>query len=585
MGYRLGIDLGTSFTAATIGRAGSMATAALEAGCAIVPSAVYIGTDGERLYGSAAAERSASDPGRVLRGFVRRIGDQTPMLPGERTVSSAHRLAADFVNWIVAQASEQEGARPAAVAVTHPGTWGPHKRELLLSALTSAGVPNPTLVAEPVAAAIGGTATAACAPGTTVAVYDLGGRTFDAALVRLGDGGTWTMLGRPAGLPDLGGADLDDAILAHVIASLTPDAQRELTAALSAENDLDEATAAGMAALRLECVRVKEALSTETTASVAVELPGATTSVRLTRSELETLVAPTLEATLDVLDAVLAGAGVKPADLHSVLVSGGSSRMPLVTQLLSRQFGVPVLSAGGANPATAVAAGAVLALDTEPTRPLAAPVVLDAPAPAPIAQPVATSPAAAMAMAEAPATQVAMAETPAGSKPIRPRRSNRRAGIMGLEGLQPVARATEAAPVEGPLAVVPARTVRSVDALLTQPAPRGAVALATRPSATVVAEPILRAHTPALTAEDRMPARPALVESGFETHADLELYLAESGPWTWRSVFSVRRTVALSTLTVAIFCGATAWVPATPAITQSSTTTLQVASGEHHTTP
>lgn len=610
MGYRLGIDLGTSFTAATIGRAGAMVTATLEAGAASVPSAVFVGRDGERRYGSAALERAVTDPGRVLRGFVRRIGDETPMLPGEPAASSAHRLAADFVTWVVSRACEQEGCAPEAVAVTHPGTWGPHKRDLLLGALTAAGVPNPALVAEPVAAAAGGEVTPAQLPGATVAVYDLGGRTFDTAIVRLDDAGRWTVIGRPAGLPDLGGADLDDAVLAHVIAGLPPLARRELADALAAGADSDSGTAAGMAALRLECVRAKEALSSETSASVAVTLPGVATRVRLTRSELETLITPALEATLDVLDATLSGAGLVTKDLTCVLVSGGSGRIPLVTQLLSRQFGVPVVSAGGANPTTALAAGAVRTLDRLPAAKLAA---VPSPAHVPVAGPatpiaaasptsVATPSAAAPApVADAPGEPVpspvaaaAPSTAAGGGKPIRPRRPNRRAGIVGLEGLAAVVRAVaETAPAaDGPRSVVAARPVRSVDALLSASpcgSARGGVALASRPSATVVAEPILRAHPPALSAEEPMPPRPALAAGGFEERGFDDRYddreEAPRGSWTFRSLVTVRRSVAVSTLTLAIYLGATAWVPATPAITAPPTPNSASASAEHHTTP
>ncbi len=135
----------------------------------------------------------------------------------------------------------------------------------------------------------------------------------------------------------------------------------------------DAATAAALTGLRTACVQAKETLSADTVTTVEVKLPGITAKVRLTRSEFETMISAALESTVDVLDSVLDSADLTAADVDCVLVSGGSSRIPLVTQLLSRQFHRPVL-APGADPATAIAAGAVLALGEIPATPVS-PVV------------------------------------------------------------------------------------------------------------------------------------------------------------------------------------------------------------------
>ena len=614
MVYRLGIDLGTSFTAATIGRAGSAHGSSLGTDSAIVPSVVFIGADGARLYGSAAAELTNAESGRVLRGFVRRIGDETPMLPEAGASTAAHRVAADFVAWVVTQASVQEGREPEAVAVTHPATWGPHKRDLFAAALREVGIPGVALVAAPVAAANAGTGRTHAA-GAVVAVYDLGGRTFDAALLRRGDSGTWTSIGRPADLPDLGGADLDDLVLAHVIAGLSPD-QQQTMALLDAE---DRATAAALTALRAACVAAKESLSADTVATIEVKLPGITNKVRLTRSEFETMINAALEATVDVLDSVVDSAGLVAADLDAVLVTGGSSRIPLITQLLSRQFHVPVISAGGQNAATAIAAGAVLSLGpitakaavapaevmaktatktartarkvsgkvagkapAMPATPIApvAPVVAAAPVAKPVVVPVAATTKPAVPAPAKPVAPVASATTPAvepvaekplpapsgpSSKPIRPRRQLRRSEIVGLEGLAPAARVAETdeapmAPVlDCPRAVIAPRAVRSVGSLLTE-------------------ERVLTARVP----DQMSPPRPALHDTAFAELAEIvEIEQLQAG-WSWRSLVSIRRGLALTVLTTAIYVGATAWIPATPAITEApSNSTLKVAAAPH----
>lgn len=602
MGYRLGVDLGTSFTAATIGRAGVAAGATVGADSAIVPSVVHIGLDGERLYGKAAIEAAGAESGRVLRGFVRRIGDETPMVPDLGASAAAHRVAADFVAWVVAQASVQEGRAPEAVAVTHPATWGPHKRDLFTAALREAGVPNPSLLPEPVAVAAG--AGRDRAAGSTVAVYDLGGRTFDAAVLRRDTTGAWTVIGRPAGLPDLGGADLDDLVLAHVVENLTPD-QQQVMSTLDPE---DEAAGAALAALRTACVQAKERLSTDTVTSVEVKLPGITGKVRLTRSEFEAMISASIDATVDVLDAVIDSAGLSADDLECVLLSGGASRIPLVTQLLSRQFGRPVIVAGGKSPATAVAAGAAFSLEEAPAA-VVAPVAVEETTPAKATptktKPTKTKPARKVArlakaavgtmVAQAPAVPQAVAQSaPAGSaapavatsatagpvavpapakpinplpspagpgsKPIRSRRVTRRPEIVGLEGLSTLAPAgilaEPAAPApDAPRAVVPARPVRSVDALLAE-------------------EPVRTSRE-----EHLPPPRPALDDTGFAALEPDELESIDAG-WTWRSLVSVRRGLALTVLTAAIFVGSTAWNPATPTITDRPVTDVKTAAAK-----
>lgn len=575
MGYRLGVDLGTSFTAATIGRAGATAGASLGVDSAIVPSVVYIGADGERLYGIAAAERSDAD-GRVLRGFVRRIGDETPMVPEAGPATAAHRVTADFVAWVVAQATVQEGCAPHAVVVTHPATWGPHKRDLLRAALREAGVPGASLVSGAVAAAT--LAGDTYSPGAILAVYDLGGRTFDAALLRREEAGAWAPIGRPAGLIDLGGADLDDLVLGHVVAGLTPDQQQAL-AQLDAE---DQSTAAALAGLRTACIRAKEVLSADAVASIEVKLPGIQTKVRLTRSEFETMISAAIEGTLDVLDSVLDSAGVTAADLDGVLIAGGASRIPLVTQMLSSHFQRQVVAAGGTSPATALAAGAVLSLGEFPavvpapaaqagkqavkaTKPKPARKVAKAVKGAvvahavPLAQPAPVVQPAPVAKAPAPVVTVPAPAEPLtpmpsgdgpGSKPIRLRRNARRAEIVGLEGLTsvvPAAGLVEVPVQEGLRAVVPARPVRSLDALLTEE------------------------HLP--------PPRPAMDDLGFAAVDGPELEFIDAG-WTWRSLVSVRRGLALTVLTAAIFVGSTAWNPATPTITDKPVTDVNTAAAK-----
>ena len=175
MSYQLGVDLGTTWSAAAVCRPGVAAPEPVTLGehSHAVASAVYAGGDGSFLLGEAAERRALSDPDRVVREFKRRIGDPTPVLVGREPVP-AEVLAARFIGALVGQVARREGSPPSRIAVTHPAGWGPHKVSALRSALAGHGIGPALLLSEPQAAAVGYATTAKVEPGSVVAVYDLG---------------------------------------------------------------------------------------------------------------------------------------------------------------------------------------------------------------------------------------------------------------------------------------------------------------------------------------------------------------------------------------------------------------------------
>ncbi|GAA3242713.1 hypothetical protein GCM10017691_47000 [Pseudonocardia petroleophila] len=349
--YQLGVDLGTTWSAAAVCRAGAGAAEPVPLGehGHAVASAVYAGPDGSFLLGEAAERRALSDPDRVVREFKRRIGDPTPVLVGREPVP-AEVLAARFVAALVRQVAQREGGPPSRIAVTHPAGWGPHKVSALRSALDGQGVGPVLLLTEPQAAAVGYASAERVEPGSVVAVYDLGGGTFDAAVVRKDPRGGFALLGTPEGLERLGGVDFDEAVFGHVRDALGP-AWAEL-------DGTDPAVLEAVARLRRECTAAKEALSVDTVVHVPVMLPGLHTRVRLGRAEFEDMIRPAVAETVDALVRALDSAGVAPADLGALLLVGGSSRMPLVTELVSAGVGRP--ASVDADPKGVIAAGAAL---------------------------------------------------------------------------------------------------------------------------------------------------------------------------------------------------------------------------------
>ena len=188
-------------------------------------------------------------------------------------------------------------------------------------------------------------------PGSTIAVYDFGGGTFDAAVVHKDPHG-FSLLGRPEGVERLGGIDLDELVFEHVVEGL-PEAFDGL-------DESDPAVLSAVAAVRRECTEAKEALSADTEVSIPVLTPVGQGSVRLHRSEFEAMIRPPVEDTVSALRRAIASAGVSADQLTAVLLVGGSSRIPLVAQMVSEQLGRPV--AVDADPKNAIAKGAALSL-------------------------------------------------------------------------------------------------------------------------------------------------------------------------------------------------------------------------------
>jgi actin-like ATPase involved in cell morphogenesis len=353
VGYGLGVDLGTTYTAAAVLMEGRVEVAQVGGQRAEIPSLVFVRPDGEVLFGEAAERRGAAEPARLAREFKRRVGDRVPILVGGAPYS-AHALTARLLTEVHAIVSRQQEGPPTEITVTHPANWGPYKRELLGQAIQLADLEGVRLRSEPEAAAVQYAAGERIQPDEVVAVYDLGGGTFDAAVLRKTATG-FELLGEPEGIEQLGGIDFDEAVFGHVVATLGSHVTE-----LSPDEDAIEA----LARLRRDCVAAKEGLSFDTEVMIPVALPGLHTRIRLNRSEFEAMITPALSDTVAAMRRALRSAGIAPPELRSVLLAGGSSRIPLVSQLLSTEFERPVVL--DPHPEHTIALGAAR-LTTPPT--------------------------------------------------------------------------------------------------------------------------------------------------------------------------------------------------------------------------
>jgi molecular chaperone HscA len=369
-GYLLGVDVGTSNTVAVLRWPDGRTRPLLIGGQPLIPSAVHLGDSQRLVAGPDAARMAQLDPARHEPHPKSRIDEQVVLL-GDAEVPVVHLLAA-ILREVAAGAVEAVGFLPPAI-LTHPAAWGPRRREVLQAAAGRAGWPPVSLVPEPVAAAryFSDVLRRPVPVGSALAVFDFGGGTVDVAVVR-NEGARFAVLGS-GGLEDLGGNDLDEALVDHLGAAISgsaPDVWRRLLAPRTQDD---------RRARRLFAEEVrggKEMLSRS--ASAPVWIPGVEGGAHVTRDEFERVAAPLLHRAVAETGAVIGRCGLHPSQLTSLFLVGGSSRVPLVARMLHSQLGVAptVLE----QPELPVAEGALATVASPATAPVSPPVGMAGPA-------------------------------------------------------------------------------------------------------------------------------------------------------------------------------------------------------------
>ena len=288
-----------------------------------------------------------NQPGLVLAGFVERVGDPVPLVAAD---GSSHRGETVLVEALDVMARTVGGGAPVTIAV--PAHWGPAVVGTLRNALRAkpnlapGGVPA-TLVPDSVAA-LAGLQSSSGLPGSGVVVLcDFGGGGTSITLADAAAG--LAVIGSTTRYPDFSGDLVDQALLNHVVAGIA-DANPAETASTTAVGSLTR--------LRAECRSAKERLSADTSTVISAQLPGYSSDVRITRQELERLIEQPLAGLLAAVSEALQRYGIPLASVSAVATVGGGAAIPLVTQRLSEQLRVPVVTAP--LPALAIAAGAAV---------------------------------------------------------------------------------------------------------------------------------------------------------------------------------------------------------------------------------
>ena len=333
MGFAVGVDFGSTKTKVAITKWDNDSGPAAEClrVAAAIPSVVFLGEQNELAIGEHAQKLGATDPHRVIRDFKRRVGDSVPII-ADGWSESTESVVAAFVRRIVDEISDEQNATPDLVALAYPAHWGNYKQALIAGALRDAGLAEVLLVTEP-AAAITDAALPATGGVETVLVYDLGGGSFDAAVMTRSANGEFRTVGIPQGLDWLGGDDFDQAIFSRVRDGV------RLTDTVPADPEI----LTQMSRLREACTQAKETLSLDTEVTIPVATTRYRTRFRLVRAEFDELIRDAIEDTLDAARRVIGSAGLSVPDIDAIVLVGGSSRIPLVAQMISAEFSLPIV--------------------------------------------------------------------------------------------------------------------------------------------------------------------------------------------------------------------------------------------------
>ncbi len=342
MSDSLGLSIGmTNLVAARVGRPPVMRRAVLTLLSGRAPE---VGIPGENP--------ALNQPGVTLTGFVERVGDPVPLIAEDGSAHSAERVLVEALD---AMARTVGGGSPVAIAV--PAHWGPAMVGALRGALRDKpnlapnGVPA-ALVPDSVAALTALQTAPGLPTGGVVALVDLGG---SGTSITLADANAnLAPIGETVRYTDFSGDQIDQAVLNHVIAGIA-DANNSDPAGTAAVGSLTR--------LRDESRQAKERLSADTATVVPVDLPGFRSDVRLTRTELENLIDQPLAGLLGAIEETLERNNIARSSLAAVATVGGGAGIPLITERLSGQFRVPVITTPQSQ--LNVAAGAALIADRD----------------------------------------------------------------------------------------------------------------------------------------------------------------------------------------------------------------------------
>ena len=368
----IGIDLGTTNSCVAIMDGGTVKVIENSEGVLTTPSMVAFADNGERLVGQAAKRQGITNPANTLYAIKRLIGRRydDPMVEQDKAlvpyaiVSGANgdawvdargqkyspsQISAFILGKMKETAESYLGAKVTQAVITVPAYFNDSQRQATKDAGRIAGLEVLRIINEPTAAAL--------AYGMEkkhvgkIAVYDLGGGTFDVSVLEIGDG--VFEVKSTNGDTFLGGEDFD----ARVIDYLAGECKRDLGIDIRTDK---------LALQRLKEAAERAKIELSSALETEINLPYITADasgpkhlvVKLTRAKLESLVGDLVDRTMEPCRAALKDAGITAADIGEVILVGGMTRMPMVVQAVKKFFGRE--PARNVNPDEVVAIGAAI---------------------------------------------------------------------------------------------------------------------------------------------------------------------------------------------------------------------------------
>ena len=351
MARAVGIDLGTTNSCVSVLEGGEPTVIANAEGARTTPSIVAFAKNGEVLVGEVAKRQSVTNVERTIRSVKRHMGTNwTIDIDGKKYTSQ--EISARVLQKLKRDAEAYLGETVTDAVITVPAYFNDAQRQATKEAGEIAGLNVLRIINEPTAAALAYGLDKADKE-QTILVFDLGGGTFDVSLLEIGDG--VVEVKATNGDNNLGGDDWDQALVDHLVTTF------------GSANGID-LTKDKMAMQRVREAAEKAKIELSSSQSASVNLPYITVDAEknplfmdetITRAQFQQLTAGLLERCKKPFQAVLKDAGIPIANIHSVVLVGGSTRMPAVVDLVKELTGGKEPNKG-VNPDEVVAVGASL---------------------------------------------------------------------------------------------------------------------------------------------------------------------------------------------------------------------------------
>lgn len=349
MGKIIGIDLGTTNSCVAVIEGGNPTVIANSEGGRTTPSVVGF-KENERLVGQVAKRQAVANPDKTVISIKREMGTDYKVKIDDKSYSP-QEISAMILSKLKADAEAYLGGPVTQAVITVPAYFNDSQRQATKDAGKIAGLEVLRIINEPTAAALAYGLDKEDKKNQKILVFDLGGGTFDVSILEIGDG-VFEVLSTN-GDTRLGGDDFDNRIMDLLVEDF------KNTNGIDLRNDK-------LAMQRLKEAAEKAKIELSTLTNTTISLPFITADAtgpkhleyNLSRAKFENMISDLINKTLDCTRKALADAKLSSSDISSVVLVGGSTRVPSVVEALEKEIGKTAFK--GINPDECVAMGAAI---------------------------------------------------------------------------------------------------------------------------------------------------------------------------------------------------------------------------------